>query len=220
MNSLKIILLLILVYVPLSNTRAEMPDDPVLRFYIDSVASRLDQNILFVDYVDVKVDIDSYYQKLDYRGEVDKADTAEYTVDLRNGKVDSTVIVDTASIDENVVPHDLRFIEPWKKDCYFYFFPNDTGLGDLVIGFEPNRPDTNLTPSGIMIFDRKSFVLKKLFLHFRNYGEYQRYSVVYEFREKDFGTAPVHINYQGSKTGTLQNQYFRQDLYFNNYRFR
>lgn len=213
-------MILFLVGIPFSNAFAGMPNDPVLRFYVDSVSSRVDQNILFVDYVDVMVDIRAVYQKLDYRGEIDKADTAIYTVDLNDGMADSSAVVDSASIEENVIPDNLRFIKPWDKNCYFYFFPNDTGLGDLAIGFEPNRPDSNLTPSGIMIFDRKTFILKKLFLHFRNYGEFQRFSMVYTFEEKDFGTAPVHIDYRGSKTGTLQNQYFRQDLYFNNYRFR
>jgi hypothetical protein len=206
--------------IPLSSAVAEMPEDPVLRFYVDSVSARLNENILFVDYTDITVDIDSYYQKLDYRGALEKADTAKYTVVLRNGLVESTVIDDSASIKENVVPKELRFIKPWEKNCYFYFFPNDTGLGDLAIGFEPNRPDTNLTPSGVMIFDRSTFVMKKLFMHFRHYGENRSFSIVYEFAEKDFGTAPFHINYQGSKTGTFLNQYFRQDLYFNNYRFR
>ena len=96
-----------------SKSRGEMPDDPVLRYYIDSVSSRLEENILFVDYIDITVDITAHYQRLNFRGDLDDADTAIFTVDLKNGEQGSKSVIDSASIDDNTIPNDLKFIKPW-----------------------------------------------------------------------------------------------------------
>ncbi len=212
--------ILIFICICVSWSIAGETADPVMKYYLDGTNEKLSENILFVDYITVEATAVSYYQNIDYRGKVDTSDTAKYEIEMKEGRARVVQVIDSAGLESNVIPSDLKFVKPWGRDCFFYFFPNDTGAGDMSIGFDPSRPDSGYSPSGIMVIDRDSFELKELFEHFRQLDGFERYSIVYKFQEFEFGTAPVKITIQGTRAGTFIRQYFRQDIYLSDYNFR
>lgn len=214
-----IIIIITALTIPAQSLFSETERDPVIQYYLDNIDDKLGENILFVDYVTVSAGADLVYNKINYRGKVDDVDTAAYVVSMKDGVINIEKTIDSAGVEQNVLPDTIRFVKPWELDCYFYFFPNDTGSGELAIGFGPNHPDSGVAPAGLMLIDRETYELKKLFVHFRHRGNFERYSIEYHFHSRDFGVAPELIIFQGTFAGYFQHQYFRQDLYLKDYHF-
>jgi hypothetical protein len=194
-------------------------DETVMNYYLQNIDSVLDRAHLYDEENFYSVDIKTIFDNINYRGELDESDTAEYKAYYGAGKIDSSKVIDSAKIEENIAPDDIGFIKPWKQNCYFYFFPNDTGGSELAIGFEPNNPDSEGVAAGMMIIDRYSYKLKKIYLHYREIGKYDRLSQAYEYAETDSGLVLSHLVIQGSFLRFFSRSFFKQDVHFSNYQF-
>ncbi|UCD16644.1 MAG: hypothetical protein JSV44_09295 [Candidatus Zixiibacteriota bacterium] len=200
-----------------ASSLAQEPDQSVMQFYLGKVDSVLSGRYLFNLKTAFSFNVSSVYYKTDYRAELKEIDTASYMVFYFGTKMDSFVIVDSAGLPENGVPDDLALVLPWKKDCRFYFFPNDTGAGDLSIGFNADSAEIGGSPSGHLTFDRNTYHIKTLAMHFRNYRGLKQLSLVYRF-----GAAEKHLALQSLEMHGLQviffgRTYFRRILRFSNY---
>ena len=197
---------------------AEIKDSAV-RYYIDKIDSLLNSSQIFDSNLKYTCEVKSLYHKINQRGEIDKSDTAVYLIMISHG-IDSVVnIIDSSAFDENRVPKRLSFARPWNLDCRLYFFPNDTGVGDLAIGFEPVNADSVMLPTGMILLDRISFKIRRIYLYYPRFEDFERLSMVYQFTPGDDNLLLKSLTLQGSFYGFFQRRYFRQIMTFGNYQF-
>ncbi len=216
----KAVILLSLLLVSISAIASAEDTEYALKFYFDKLDSVLAENILYDSTLSFETEVVSRYHYLNYRGVLDKADTARYALFYRKGRIDSVAVIDSAGIDRNTVPQTLRFDKPWQENCRFYFFPNDSGSGIISIGFESVDASDLDSPSGVISFDRDKYFIQTLRLHYPSHGEYERFSLNYIFGFEQDKNVLKTLTIQGSFAGLFLKRYFRQDLYFENYQIR
>ncbi|MCP4706544.1 MAG: hypothetical protein GY865_18250 [candidate division Zixibacteria bacterium] len=194
--------------------------DPAMEFYLGKIDSVLNSSTLFDNNLKSSVSLKSIYVKLNYRGIVSESDTANFLGSLLNGEFIKSQIIDTSYLDENIVPAKLQFEKPWIFNCRFYFFPRDTGAGDLAIGFVPADTLDKKAPEGIIIINRDTYRVKNIYLHYLNIEDYEWLSKSYQFVYENDISLLKSLTIQGCYYGFFQRRFFRQDLIFDNYDFQ
>lgn len=203
---------LILIIAPI-NKAAEI-NDSALRYYIEKVDSVLNQSALYDTELKLSFKLNSIYDNINYRGVTDKIDTASFLVKYSNAAVVSSETLDSSGLKENVIPPKLNFEKPWELDCRFYFYPNDTGAGNIAIGFEPLNDDGIGVPAGLIEINRESYQIHSLYFHYGNIDKYLWLSKTYYFSDEFGNLLPNELIIQGCFYGFFQRRYFRQDLRF------
>jgi hypothetical protein len=186
--------------------------DPAIAFYLEKVDSVLSASNLFSPDISDTCLIKSYYEETNYRGESEQTDTTAAEIVIIGGKIIIGNIIDSADLSENTLPDTLRFDKPWELNCDFDFFPNDTGAGDLTIGFDPKSDSLNPAPTGMIIFNRDNYHPTKLFLHYRKLEDLERYSLIFEFSTNGKSVRLDSLLIQGNTYGFFSRQYFRRRL--------
>lgn len=214
-----IVSLLFLIY-PVLIFGAEI-DDPAMEFYLNKTDSALNNSTLFNDKLQYAVQIKSIYQKISYRGITADSDTANFLIEAVDGLFNVSQIVDSSGLEENIIPFDeIKFIKPWETNCRFFFFPRDTGSGDLAIGFAPADTLAKNSPEGMIIINRDNHHLERVYLHYQFVGEFEWLSKTYQFSYENETILLKSLTIQGCYYGFFQRRFFRQDLLFENYVFQ
>jgi len=214
----RIIVGLLVLFCPVLIHGADI-DDPAMKFYLEKTDSVLNGSTLFNNDLKYSVLVTSVYNKISYRGISSELDTAGFFCEFTDGRFVESETDDTAAIDENIVTANLRFEKPWELNCRFYFFPRDTGAGDLAIGFAPADTLAKTSPEGMIIINRDTYQIKRLYLHYTAIDEYAWLSKTYRFSH-DSGTVLLRsLTLQGCYYGFFRRRFFRQDLIFDNYDF-
>ncbi len=195
-------------------------DDPAMEFYLNKTDSVLNSSTLFNNDLKYSVSTTSIYNKISYRGITSESDTARFLLDFVEGQFIESQINDTASFQENIVPPGLRFEKPWELNCRFHFFPRDIGTGDLAIGFAPVDTLEINSPEGMIIINRDTYQIKRIYLHYPATDEYEWFSKTYQFSFENETTLLRSLTIQGCYFGFFQRRFFRQDLIFENYSFQ
>lgn len=194
-------------------------DSTVIAYYHENIAAFLAEYYLANTDLSYSYTVTSIYIKTDYRGEIKRADTAIYTIRHNPVTGDTSVVVDSAGLDENVPPTSLQPYFPEPEWYHFYFYPNDTGAGSLALGFDPDSSDSGAHPAGHITFDRNTYAPQTLSLHYRNYIDYRQYSLDYTFMPVDSVLVPTELKINGTRGTLLGRQYSRQILSFTDYVF-
>ncbi len=192
-------------------------DDPAMKFYLDKADSVLNSSTLFNNNLQYSVSATSIYDKINYRGITDESDTTGFLIDFDNLQFVISQIIDTVGLEENTFPSDIQFEKPWELNCRFYFFPRDTGAGDLAIGFAPVDSLRGENPEGLIIINRDTYQIKSLYLHYLAFDEYEWMSREYQFSYENEIALLKSLTIQGCYFGFFQLRYFRQDILFKNY---
>ena len=195
-------------------------DDPAIQFYLNKADSVLNSSPLFNKELKYSVSLFSIYNKINYRGITSGSDTANYLIDFIDGRFIVSETIDSAGTEENIVPVDIQLDKPWEYNCRFYFFPRDTGAGDLAIGFAPADSLEKRAPEGMIIIDRDSYQIKHVYLHYLNIDDYEWLSKDYQFSYENKMMLLKSLILQGCYYGFFQRRFFRHDLIFNNYTFQ
>ncbi|MBN2226281.1 MAG: hypothetical protein JW763_02855 [candidate division Zixibacteria bacterium] len=214
----RLLFLIVAIVLPTGDAIAS-GDSTVIAYYHANIAVDLADHYLTNIAGSYSYTVASVYTKTDYRGEVQKVDSAVFSIRHDTVSGDSVIVIDSADVSENIPPQDLPWYFPVAERYRFYFYPNDTGAGTLAIGFDPDSADTDALPAGHMTFDRNTFRLRSLTLHYREYGDYQQYSLDYLFRPVDSILVPARLIINGTRGAFLGRKYSRQELTFSDYRF-
>ena len=170
-------------------TIADDNDFSAMKYYISRVDSVMASNYLFNNDSKFSFSLESEYFRTNYRGEVDRSDTASLQVLFGNKKLIESEVLDSAKEDGNSPPDDFIIPALWNDSCSYFFYPNDTGAGDLSIGFEFENIYKNGLVSGLITFNRNSYLIKTLILYYIDTGNTDHMSKVFKFIEQN--TRPV-----------------------------
>ena len=209
----------ILLIAFFANGASASGDSTVIAYYHKNIAANLADHYLTGIERSYSYAVTSIYIKTDYRGEVQKVDTAVYSIRHDTTTGDSILVIDSAGVSENIPYADLQPYFPEPNRYRFYFYPNDTGAGALAIGFDPDSADTTPLPAGHMTFDRNTYVLQSLTLHYRNINDYKQYSLDYAFTTVDSILILTKLIISGTRGALLGRRYSRQELTFSDYVF-
>jgi len=188
-----------------------------MEFYLGKIDSIINSSTPFNNNLVYEVSLNSTYDKLSYRGVTNESDTAGFILDYKEGQFSISIITDTAGMEENFFPLDIKFEKPWELDCRFYFYPRDTGAGDLAIGFIPADTMWGENPEGLIVLNRDNYQIKSIYLHYLVLDDYEWLSREYHFSYDDGTTYLSSLVIQGCYYGFFQRRYFRQNLEFENY---
>jgi hypothetical protein len=167
MRKTRLFVLLIFIFSGWQGVAAEN-DGAAISFYLKKVDSVFSSSYIFDRGIDFLFKARAIYYKMDYRGNIRKADTAIYDIAYGSDGQRSADIIDSAAMAENIVPADFHFPRPWRDTLgyHLYFFPNDTGSGPLAIGFEGQMQDKGENPSGFFLIDRNHYVVNSMVTDF------------------------------------------------------
>lgn len=192
-------------------------DDTVMEHYLNKADSVLNSSTLFNNNLEFSVALTSIYNIINYRGIALQSDTAKYLVDCIDAQFSISETIDSASVEENIIPSNILFEKPWVYNCRFYFFPRDIGAGDLAIGFAPADSLEKRAPEGMIIIDRSTYIIKHIYLHYLNIDDYEWLSKDYQFSFENEKLLLKSLTLQGCYYGFFQRRYFKQELIFKNY---
>ncbi len=194
--------------------------DPVIRFYLNNLSYVFNQNYIFNSDSGFSCIVGSILETTDYRGRTDKIDTAVYQLFYDNGLMDSSLLLEAAKSEENVLPGDFRPPQLWKENLLFDFYPNDTGAGPLAISFESDSMDSSDAVVGFINLDRNDFYIEALFLHYPNPENSERISEVYIFQRSGKFIFLRQYERQTAKLRFFGRQFTRQTINFSKYQFK
>jgi hypothetical protein len=201
----------------LSGNSFSQDDDAAVQFYVGNVGYVLDRNYLFNSDADFSFRARAILRTTDYRGKLKTIDTALYAVAWRSGEVYSVESLDSADTGKVALPDSFLFLQPWRMDYSFYFFPNDTGSGRMAIGFEAGGPGKDSLPAGFFNINRDDFYLQSLFLHSRDVRGYEGLSKTYFFERSGKMILPVRLEESAVKAAFLGRRYTRYIVEFYDY---
>jgi len=192
--------------------------DPVISFYLDNLDYVFNQQYIFKIDSGFSCRVSSILEKTNYRGKPDKTDTTIFRLFYNHGKMDSSTIIDTAKIEDNILPSD--FIPPlvWRDSLQFGFYPNDTGSGTLAISFESKSMDSANSVTGFISLNRADFYIEKLFLHYPHPENYDRISEIYTFEQSGEFIYLRKLELHRSKVRFFGREFTKQVIDFSDYR--
>jgi hypothetical protein len=147
-------------------------------------------------------------------------DTAIFLVEYEERHVASVTVIDSARIQENTLPKEVTPAPLRDQKLAFYFFPNDTGVGQLAIGFDPADSYGDKLPSGFLSLDRNSYYLRSLSLNYPRKEGFIKYSEEYYFGRLDGYLVPHVLEIHGAWNTFFSQTYFRQNLEFYDFRIK
>jgi hypothetical protein len=193
-------------------------DDYVIRFYLDNIDSVFSKFYLFDAVGSFSCKVNSVVEQTDYRGKLKSVDTAVYHVFITDGRIDSTATIDSVSRLPDDIQDDFRIFKPWRENYAFYFFPNDTGVGRLAIGFEPTADKSNILPTGLLNVNRDDYYIEELLLFYSDYKGNEQYSESIRFARTGPYLSLKDVTNRSVKVAFLGRKYTRQVLEFSDYR--
>ncbi len=216
-KALRFICVVMLALMPASYAVGESTDSTVIRYYLKQARNSFETTYIFGLKRDFQCQAQAIATLTNYRGKLDQVDTLAYEVVYSDGKTSSINMTDTARMSENVIPEMAIPDMPWELDCWFYFFPNDTGGENISIGFEPHDATAPNAASGFIKLDRYNFTVKEYTIYESNGQFSERYSRVYTFEYRNLLTVPVALERHWRAGGFWGRRYFYQKITFDNY---
>ena len=181
-------------------------DDPVLKFYWTQAATVSAESDPLRNGVSFSLLTTSHYKRVASNGRITGVDTAIVRYWFSCGSLDSQV-VEMATSD---VKMQQQFSIPDLFDAqYRYtFYPNDTGGELLAIGFDTPKADDSL-PVGLVMIDRDSYLLRRVYLYYPHREGYERFSRCYRVSEHDGFLFPDSIWEVGAREGVFSTENYR-----------
>lgn len=197
-------ILLIMILAGLAFARSER--DPVLDYYWQkgATAERAnDPDSAGLSYV---LSTRTFYHQVNTRGEIVKTDTVTADVTYTGGKLSSTRA--TSGDSDRVASIDLSYPNVFDANYHVSFFPNDTGGSEMPLDLIADSTAPDL-PDGLVIIDRESGALKRLYLLYPNKPGYKRLSRTFWFVKKDGYVFPDSVSEVGVKLEFFSTETYR-----------
>lgn len=126
----------------------------------------------------VACDVQAIVMELSRGGVVKSADTSVSRYFFSHGAVDSTVHLSGRA--RLTVDVDVSFPSLFDSTYEKTFFPNDSGAGDLAIGFDTDTAG-DLRPTGILTIDRNTYTARRLHVTWPHKAGFRRFGRSYHF---------------------------------------
>ncbi len=198
---------------------AEDPS-PVISFYLNNLDYVFNQNYVFESDSSFSCRVQSIMSTTDYRGKPDKTDTTVIKLFYNKGQLDSSIVLDSAKLKDNILPDSLVPPQIWRDSLKYDFYPNDTGAGTLAISFESKSMDSSHSVIGFINLNRSNFYIEALFLFYPHPENYGSISEIYIFDSSDGHIILRRFERQTSKVMFMGRQYSKQMVDFSDYRFK
>ncbi len=216
-----LLLNLLLISAPILSEDVYRPaTDPMIAFYLNKVDSVFNNYYIFNRPEESVFKVRCIYLVTNYRGKSEVRDTAVYGMNCRDGKFDLNRIIDSSSIKDNPPPTAPIIEKPWEGDFQFYIFPNDTGAGDLAIGFVFPYGEKGDKPTGLFTLDRESYNIKSLVLSYIQRTGFESYSESYAFYQADTLIRLKSLEINSSRAGFIGAKYVKHRFEFYDYGIR
>jgi hypothetical protein len=202
--------------------------DPIFVFYFNKADSVFNNFYVFNSSKMVIFEVRAVYLQTDYRGKPNKIDTAVYEITFADAKFSVQKIIDSAKINENVPPEIPKFELPWTFNYRFNLYPNDTGAGEIAIGFEHQQSvkdpalegDKSGNPIGLFTIDRDNYALMRLAREFPRKRGYKSYSETYQFEVVGNIITLKMTEYTYSISGLFDTKYIKHRFDFYDYQIK
>jgi hypothetical protein len=191
----------------------------VISFYLNNLDYVFNQNYAFKSDSSFSCKAQSIMSTTDYRGKPDKTDTTVVKLFYSKGQLDSSAVLDSAKLKDNILPDSFVPPQIWRDSLKYDFYPNDTGAGTLAIGFESKSMDSSKAVIGFLNLNRANFYLEALFLHYPHPENYGSISEIYIFDSSDGHLLLRRFERQTSKILFMGRQYSKQTVDFSDFRF-
>jgi hypothetical protein len=217
---IRLILLINILLLWSAAASAGKGDDAVIEFYLKKADSVMAVSYIFNSSLHFTFMTKTIYYLTDSRGNTKKVDTAVFMVEYNERRMMSVTVIDSARIHENILPKEITPAPLWEQHLAYYFFPNDTGVGQLAIGFDPAASYGDKLPSGFLSLDRDTYYLSSLKLNYPGKEGYIKYSEAYNFEPREGFLVPRRLEIHGAWNTFLSQIYFRQNLEFYDFRIK
>jgi len=195
-------------------------EDAVIEFYLKKADSVMAVSYIFNSSLHYTFTTKAIYSITDYRGTIKKVDTAVFLVEYKERRAASVMVIDTARIQENTLPKEFTPAPLWDQHLAYYFFPNDTGAGQLAIGFDPAASCGDKLPSGFLSLDRDTYYLRSLNINYPRKEGFIKFSETYYFEPLEGILVPNRLEIHGAWNTFMSQTYFRQNLEFYDFRIQ
>ena len=208
MSTRKPPLLFLLLSAALAATSvpAENPDQAALDYYwsgAQKAAAAHDPAEAGVTY---SFTARSYYRVTDDHGLTVRIDSLIARYFYTGEKLDSQV---TRSGDPGKFSRlDLSVPPLFGEDFHLNFYPNDTGGERLAIGFVADSTVAGLS-DGLIVLDRNSYHPLQMYLYYRNYQDYKRYTRALRFTDVGEWFFPDSVWTVATRTGIFATESYR-----------
>ncbi len=197
--------------VVLSATATGLADDsyggdPVLEFYCKQAASVSAESDPLENGVSFSLLTTSHCKRVASNGRITSIDTAIVRYWFSSGSLDSQVVEMATS--DGMVHQQFSVPDIFNAPYRYTFYPNDTGGELLAIGFDTPRADDSL-PVGLVVIDRDSYLLRRVYLYYPNRKGYKRFSRCYRLSEHDGFLFPDSIWEVGAREGVFSTENYR-----------
>ncbi len=162
-------------------------------------------------------DVTAIVKELSRGGVVKSADTSVSRYFYSPTAVDSVVHLSG----EKRLSVDVDLATPAIFDSVYhkFFFPNDTGAGDLAIGFDTDTL-IDRRPTGILTIDRESYCARRLHISWPHKPGFRRFGRSYHFVQMDQLTVVDTIIESAVIERLLADDDYRLEITITNYRLR
>lgn len=185
---------------------AQDESDPILEYYWNKAARAHERTNPKTAGVSYTLTTRTFFHQVNSRGEIAKTDTVLADVNFNQGRREDSRIVagDSSRIADVDLSHPDIFVEGYRLN----FFPNDTGGSELSIGMTADSSSEGL-PDGLIVIDRRSGHLRRMYLHYPDKAGYKRFSRSFRFVEKDGFLFPDSVWEVGVELGFLSSKTYR-----------
>ena len=181
-------------------------ENPVLSFYWERAGKTFESRDPVERGTAYVMTILSVYKYINNKGKVDNEDSLSQKRYYSWGKLDS---VKTLKGDESRFKNLILTVPDFFADHYqLEFYPNDTGAGDMSIGFDTGETSDS-TPTGLLVFDRQSYLPHWLYLYYPDKKYFERFSRSYRFTVLDGLIFPDSVWEVGAKQGVFFKEHYR-----------
>jgi len=148
----------------------------------------------------------SYYRVTSDEGTTLRLDSLVARYYYNSGKLDSQV---TLAGDKGRFSRlDLGVPDVFQDGLHLNFFPNDTGGPRIAIGFAADSSVTGLS-GGLVMLDRYSYRPRTMYLFYRDYADYKRYTRSMRLVDADEWLLPDSIWVVATRSGIFSPESFR-----------
>lgn len=160
--------------------------------------------------------VSAYARELSRGGRTKSADTTVNRYFFSLGKLDS--VVHQSGDRKLTVEVDITVPNIFDSTYVRVFFPNDTGAGELAIGFDTDSTGDR-RPTGIVTIDRDTYAMRRLHLSYLRRPGYSRFGRTYHFFECKGLVVPDTIIESAVIERLLADEDYRLEIILSDYRF-
>jgi len=189
------------------HSRTEEPD-PVLKYYWDNAAETARATNPSNTDVSYKITARTFCHRIGSGGSIASTDTVNCEYFYTGNRLDSLRAGEGKEACARKA--DLTIPHIFDNSYELSLFPNDTGGAGLAIGLTSDSTATG-QPDGLLVIDRKSYVMKNLYLYYPDKEGYRRFTRSFRLIESQGFVFPDSVWEVGTKLGIFSSENYRTE---------